>query len=252
MLRTQRTYKNEHVVIIVKRVEGKRLIMPTITFFGSDDEDRVVVTAREAELRRNSENNTLSVFLTDCSIDSAEVEGAFAGVYERVIPLSDEESSRGASASDLPLRDLSVESESQGKYIGNLQTALAAEAAYHMLSGDLEGLADQRWQQLGKKLNTANYRLNRLKTEPWRRWANGFSCLFFVLVGMPLSIRLKHADFVTSFFCSFVPILVAYFPAMAYGVERAKEGDLPQCAVWLGNLICLVWGIWLIRKAVKH
>ena len=77
MLRTKRTFKNDRVVIIVKRVDGRRLVMPTITFLGDDDEDRFVVRAREAELRRNPENNTLSVLLTDFSLDSAIVEGAF-------------------------------------------------------------------------------------------------------------------------------------------------------------------------------
>ena len=129
---------------------------------------------------------------------------------------------------------------------------MAAEAAYHMLSGDLTGLADRRWQRLSKKLNQAKYRLNRLRTEPWRRWANGFSCLFFVMVGVPLSIRLRNSDFVTSFFLSFLPILIAYYPAMAYGVDRAKEGALPQCAVWMGNAICLVWGGWLLRTVLKR
>lgn len=252
MLRTKRTFKNDRVVIIVKRVDGRRLIMPTITFLGDDETDRVVVTAREAELRRNSDDNTLSVFLTDCSIDSAEIEGAAAGVYERVIPLGEGDDIHGASASDLALRDLRPESVEQGYYIDHLQSSLAAEAAYHMLSGDLVGLSDRRWKQLSKKLASAQYRLNRLHTEPWRRWANGFSCFFFVMVGAPLSIRLRNSDFVTSFFLSFLPILVAYYPAMAYGVDRAKEGALPQCAVWTGNLICLLWGGWLIRKVVKR
>ena len=34
-------------------------------------------------------------------------------------------------------------------------------------------------------------RLHRLHTEPWRRWANGFSCLCFVMIGVPVAVWLR-------------------------------------------------------------
>ena len=92
-----------------------------------------------------------------------------------------------------------------------------------------------------------NY-LCRLRTEPYRRWANGFSCLCFALVGAPVAIRLRNADFLSSFFICFLPILVVYYPLMALGVDGA--GVLPPYAVWLGNIILVVVGIWWIRRVV--
>ena len=121
-----------------------------------------------------------------------------------------------------------------------------------MVSGDFAALAGSQWKQRHHELHDAHCRLFRLQTEPWRRWANGFSCFFFALVGVPLSIRRRNSDFMTSFFLCFMPILLIYYPIMMYGVDRAKEGALPQYAVWLGNAICLVWGAWLMRRVIRY
>ncbi len=153
--------------------------------------------------------------------------------------------------SDYPLSALRTEQNLQRAEIRSLEGALAAEAAYQMLTGDVAGLADRAWQERHAELTRARYRLNRLRTEPWRRWANGFSSFFFVLVGVPLSIRRRNSDFMTSFFLSFLPILLVYYPAMMYGVDRAKDGALPQYAVWSGNVICGVCGIWLLRRVIR-
>ncbi len=47
--------------------------------------------------------------------------------------------------------------------------------------------------------------LNRLSTEPVRRWANGFSCLCFALVGIGVALRARSdnlADQLLPLFCS--------------------------------------------------
>jgi lipopolysaccharide export system permease protein len=88
--------------------------------------------------------------------------------------------------------------------------------------------------------------------EPWRRWANGFSCLCFAIVGAPMAIRMRNADFLTSFFLCFLPILVVYYPLLMFGIDRVKAGELPPIAVWIGNLLVTVWGIWLLRRVVRN
>ena len=90
------------------------------------------------------------------------------------------------------------------------------------------------------------------RAEPWRRWANGFSCFFFVLVGAPLAIRWRSADVWTSFGICFLPILCVYYPLLAFSVDRAKCGVLPPYAVWLGNVVLLVLGGWLLRRVIRY
>ena len=98
----------------------------------------------------------------------------------------------------------------------------------------------------------AQSRLTRIIMEPWRRWANGFSCLCFVLVGAPMAIRMRNADFLTSFFLCFLPILLVYYPVLMLGVSRVKSGSLPAPAVWMGNILVMLWGAWLLRSVVRR
>ena len=80
---------------------------------------------------------------------------------------------------------------------------MAAEAAFQMLTGDFLALNQTAWQPLTQRVRDAENRIARLHMEPHRRWANGFSCLCFVMVGAPLAVVLRNADFLTAFFICF-------------------------------------------------
>jgi lipopolysaccharide export system permease protein len=120
------------------------------------------------------------------------------------------------------------------------------------LTGEFAELASPEWSQRQNSLDSEYARLHRLETEPWRRWANGFSCLFFVVVGAPLSIRLRNSDLWTTFATVFLPTLVVYYPLLAYGVDRAKAGEVPPATVWLGNVILGAAGFWIMRKVIRY
>jgi lipopolysaccharide export system permease protein len=119
-------------------------------------------------------------------------------------------------------------------------------------AGDFEALLGPEWQTRQKVLKNKTSRLHRLRTEPFRRWSAGFSCLCFVLVGAPMAIRLRNRDFLTSFFLCFSPILVVYYPALVYTVDAAKGGTFPPLMVWAGNAILFVWGMYLLRKVRRY
>ena len=68
---------------------------------------------------------------------------------------------------------------------------------------------------------------------------------------MPWAIRLRNSDYLTSFFVCFLPILVLYYPLLAYGLGQAKSGNLPPYSVWLGNVILAIAGYWALRKVLK-
>jgi lipopolysaccharide export system permease protein len=133
-----------------------------------------------------------------------------------------------------------------------LQQAFAAQAAYEMVTGDFEGLASPTWNHCQLQLRDAEFQLYKLELVTWRRWANGFSCLFFVMVGAPLAVRLRNADVWTSFGLCFLPILLIYYPLLMYGLYRAKSGALPPYSIWLGNGVLLLGGSWLIYKVVRQ
>jgi lipopolysaccharide export system permease protein len=255
MLRTQRSFSDDRFSINVKDVEGRRLIRPTITMHGSGNSSTVMLTAEEAELRFNADDSTLSIFLTNGSIDvEGEVTAYFPDRIERRVGLGEakEAEAERDNPSHTPLWRIGAESAAQRQRILQLEQSLAVETAYYLSVGDFTTLAGPAWRTRYARLQSARERLHRLSTEPWRRWANGFSCFFFCLVGAPLAVKLRKSEFLTVFFICFLPILVFYYPLMALGVDLSKTGDLPPYSVWLGNGLCLVAGVWLIRSVERH
>jgi len=255
MLRTQRSYSSPRFAINVKRVDGRTLVRPIVSIRGKGDDPSVTITAEKAELRADPRSSTLSILMTNGVVDvGGRISFVFPGVEERVIPLT-EASRKGGhrSPSHFALREIPDEITRQRAEIAGLEETLAADAAFQIMTGEFDQLENQQWQSRDRQRREALTRLHRLQTEPWRRWANGFSCFFFVLVGAPLAMSSRHSEFhfLNSFFFTFLPILLIYYPLMAYGVDRAKSGAMPSYSVWLGNAILLAWGYWLYRKAMR-
>lgn len=256
MLRTQRSYATRQFSINVKRVDDRKLIRPMICFHSGEHSPTTVLTAQEAELQLDQENGLLNVLLTDGQVTVGDqVKLRFPGkTITHEIPLTEaaRRASSGNSASNLPLWRIDAETRAQESEIEHLQQELAVEAAYQMLTGDIAGLTAPEWKSRNARLENARHRLHRLQTVPWRRWANGFSCLFFVMVGAPLAIRMRNRDLWSSFAVCFLPILIVYYPLLAFGVDRAKSGDLPPYSVWLGNVILALAGLWILRRILRY
>ena len=255
MLRAQGCYATSRFSIRVQHVDGRQLIRPMLSFNTSDDSPQVTIMAETAQLHASPDANTLSIFLTNGTIDVGEdVSVVFPDTIERVIPLTHAARRGGFSRrpSDNPLRSLSDTIVRQQRIISQLQRSLAADAAYHMLTGEIANLTCSQWSSRCKQLRFERHRLHRLWTEPYRRWANGFSCFFFVLIGAPLAIRMRNSDLMTTFGTCFLPILIVYYPLLAYAVDRAKCGAAPPYAVWLGNLILCLAGGWTLQRVIRY
>jgi lipopolysaccharide export system permease protein len=255
MLRTQRTYSDRRFSINVKSVEGRKLMSPTITFFGDGDDPAVMLSAAEAELKFNPDDSSLSIFLVDGTVEvEGKVSAHLPDRFEQVVPLGDNDKNKDKreSPSYCPLWKIGHEVASTRRGIEEREAAMAAEAAYSLVAGEFSALSEPQWGGRNWLLSQERERLFRFKTEPWRRWANGFSCFFFCIVGVPLAVKLKKGDFLTTFFLCFLPILIVYYPLMALGVDRAKTGELPPYAVWLGNIFCFIAGLWLLRSVDKR
>jgi len=121
-----------------------------------------------------------------------------------------------------------------------------------LLSARLEAWAGGPLHVLTGRLHDCRRHLYRLLTEPHRRWSAGFSCLCFVWVGAPMAIRLRHREFLTSFFLCFLPVLVVYYPLLMLGIDGAKHGTVPPATVWAGNLLLIAWGAWLLRRVLRY
>ena len=255
MLRTQRRYSTPDFAINVKRVDDRRLIRPTLSLKARGNTPAITITAEEAELRSDCKENLLRITLRNGTIDvEGRVTVQFPDVYEKEIPLQDASQADNdvKLPSRLPLRVIPEEIADQRADIERYEQELAVRAAYQMLCGDFDGLIGPEWTVCQRMLAEKYSRLYRLRTEPHRRWSAGFSCLCFVCVGAPMAIWLRNSDFLTSFFLCFMPILVVYYPLLAYGVDGAKCGTIPPYAVWADNLILVCWGAFLLRRVIRY
>ena len=233
MLRAHKSYSTKQFSITVWSVEGKKLVHPTLTFQSGGESRSITVTAEEAEMRSDPVENKLHIVFRNGKIDfGGEAQMSFAE-NKQTVSLS-EATAKGdgsGSPSQLSLRSIPDEIVAQHRRIDDQEQRMAALAGYQMMTGDLPALTGSGWEPQQAALTDHRYRLFRLYTEPHRRWANGFSCLCFAIVGAPVAIRMRKAEFLTSFFLCFGPILLCYYPLLIFGVDQAKSGALPSYAV---------------------
>lgn len=256
MLRTNRTYSSKDVSIVVKRVDGRKLIAPTISM--QSKTGSMTLTCEDAELRSDIAEGALTIV---CFNGELEIESngkksriSFLGeTLERSFPLDQGKtkdelghpSYMAMNAIPDTIAELKREIETQ-------YDELAAKAALSMMTGDFAELGSPEWNTEDAEKQVKMQRVYRLQTEPHRRWSNGFSCFCFALIGAPLAIRFRNADLMTSFFACFLPILLVYYPLLAFGVDFAKNGTLPPYAVWGGNIILILAGLWMLRKVIRY
>jgi lipopolysaccharide export system permease protein len=249
MLHAKKAFQTDAFSVAVKDVDGHKLITPMFDF--RDGNGQTTIRAEWAELHSKPGSGVLTVELYNATIISEGNRAEYPGVLERDIQVSTEMHG-DVSPSHLALAQMPSERVRQLEVIETIKNRMVARAGFQMLTGEIDGLTGDTWNHDAKDLQHQKYRLYRIHTEPPRRWANGFSCLCFALVGSTMAIRMRNSDALTSFFLCFGPILLVYYPLLAFGVDRAKAGAITPYAVWLANLILAVWGLWLLRRVLRY
>lgn len=256
MLRTQRAYSNKSVTILVKGVEGKRLIQPTFTFAGTGTQPPQTVTAKEAQIRCN--DDMLTIVFQHATVEMQGRQGTNSFYFdhmehERSLRELSRQTDDSHVPTRVPIRRIDWEVEHVETEMSSYQRRQAGQAGLALAIGDFDYLATKDWNHEGLVLQDFRNHLYRLFTEPPRRLSAGFSCLCFVLVGAPMAIWRRNSDFLTSFFLCFLPILLIYYPLLVFGVEQSKSGACNPQINWLGNAVLAVWGLWMLRdKVLKH
>lgn len=253
MLRTQKSFSSERLAINVKRVEGQRLIRVNLALQGRGKTPSVRITAEEAEIYSDPANNVLRIVLRNGTINvPGRGSFQFPDEHEQDIPLSDRDPEEYALPSWMPLHMIPEKIVAQARSIELYRQDMAMSAALQMATGDFVGLTSPDWSRRELVVHGMRNLLSRMHTEPYRRWSQGFSCLFFVWVGAPLAMHLRNGDLLTSFFLCFLPILVVYFPLLFLMVDMAKNGGIPPWSVWAGNVLLFLAGTWLLRKVIRY
>ncbi len=239
--------------ICVRDVKDHRLISPTLILQSTGGKPAWTISAREAELNLIPKENKLVVQFHDSELQGP-VNYSNPGEWKYEMSVEDLTGStqKNRSPSNYALSEIAPAIKEQEQVVARVEQANIAQAAFGMLTGDFDSLSNATWKANQKEIEGAKTRLYRLHTEPWRRWANGFSCLCFVLIGIPVAVRLRFSEFIASFFICFLPILLLYYPLLAVSVDHAKDGIFPPQSVWLGNIVLAVIGIWLLRRVNRH
>ena len=255
-LASQGSYSSEHGLSIhVHGIgeDGRELIRPTIMFPPQSDGTSVEITATSARLTVDPTTEKLKIDLLDMEVQHGTWVSKKSGpsTHEVLLAQATKKGTSSGHPAQIAMRQMGPEKKKQRTEIEKYQAQLAARTAMGLAVGKFDWLDDEHSFQALGQVDTGKSRLLRLEIEPWRRWASGFSCLFFVWVGIPLSIWMRSSDHWTSFGACFMPILLLFYPAFMIGLSQAKDGSWPAASVWLGNLILLASGAWWLRKAYR-
>ncbi len=255
MLRAQHSYSSpKGLSIHVQDVQDRRLLFPVITLHVGEDAEPVTFTAREGRLDLDTEHWMLKLHLLDSHI-LGSFKGRSRGEEVISIPLDKalrKGSVKTSSPSELPMHEVAPEAKKQWLALETSRKQLAAATAVAFSTGQWDELASKTGLEYERQIYTGTDRLDRLRTEPWRRWAGGFSCLAFIMIGAPLAIIVRSADPWTTFGMCFLPILLLYYPLFLYGLDASKDGTLPPYSVWLGNIVLMMVSGLIVRRVWRY
>jgi lipopolysaccharide export system permease protein len=251
VLSADRKFNNGRISFQVDEIQGRDLYGFSVEKFGEETTKGFRLHAQQARLSCDLKSNKLRIWIKNGTAQMGDGTVAIIDEGEIPIDLSDatrKSKSAESSPSAIPLRAIPAAAQASQFALLHKRRDLAMAASFQMLGGNLVQLTHPDWLTELENLHEIETRRFRLAAEPWRRWANGFSCLCFVVVGAPLALRMQNSDFWVVFFMCFMPILVAYYPLLMFGVSQTKTGLLPPIFVWSGNVAMFVIGWRMLRK----
>ena len=241
-LKKNRSFKSSQFSIAVSHVEGRTLVRPAITILPKGGGPSMTFTAAKARLISDPERGGL---LIQCEQGKLEVEGR-----------------RSVDFYDPDQMEHFIPFEQQGERCHrDWLSSPAIPIHVKRLRGEAERLAadirplgegDPEREKLQSRLEWTNWKIDRLRTELQRRWANGFSCLCFAFIGAPVAMRWRFDSFLAGFFVCFLPILVLYYPLLMFQEDLTTSGTLPPVAFWMANVGIVIPGFWLLRGVIRY
>jgi lipopolysaccharide export system permease protein len=246
MLAAQRSYSTPHLAINVKRVEGRRLIRPTLLYQPPNDAHAITITAEEGLLRTNLRERTLTIsFYNGTAYAGEELTMAFPDTFEQVVPLGEATRTPADAADSHPTMG-EIRATIAQLRLQLPQLKKAAAAAGRDQPGAPEAAAARA------KYETAARKLTMLEALFHRRWANGFFCLAYCMVGIPIAAGSRSGEALKAFFLSFVPIVFVNQPLHNFSIKLAEAGEAPAWWPWFGNFVLMAAGAWMMRHTVRH
>jgi lipopolysaccharide export system permease protein len=244
-LNRQHSFRTAGLEIAVKGVDDRRLLHPTLIIPGHSRRPTVTINAEAADLRADTERRRLMLRISNGKVwTRGNVSLEF--VDTMVFSMRLEEASVKSFTPCYAMRDLPSAIRRQEQIVADLQSRLALDCVRRPRDSDR---AVSEPPDTRAALRHARYRLFRLKCFRHRRWSQGVSCLTFILLGVSMALRLRTADWTKTFFLSFLPILIVFYPIE---FMLTTNTCFPHAAVWFAHAAPLAASAWLLRHVVSH
>ena len=252
-LSSKKAYNSEKgFAIHVQEVKDRWLIKPNI-WMQSENQLRTI-TAERAKISIDPIDDKMIIELIDAFVTRdghEQIRWPDSLIIEMPLDLAAKSGTNSTSPSQYSISQIPRELSLQNGLNDRRREKLATRYSIALASGRFVSLNDETSRTLGAEVAETEKKLSRLKTEPMRRWALGFSCLAFVWMGVPMAILIRSADYWWTFGVCFIPILLIYYPIFGLSLEFSKDGTWPASSLWLGNVALALIGTWLMRKVVK-
>lgn len=278
-LTSHRSFRTSEFVLTVEGVDGRRLLAPTIRSRTAERDDRLRAQAVAGCLALDESAGHLRLILEQGSLWTDEgLKISFADEFEYAVPLKTKEASRAESWDRIQAQQLRLERLAAAQSDGG-QRRPQPRNPTAMLIPATDDVADPRAFDPPATAETAAVRtaaavetirptprenfdalLRRERSELcWRRslwhqkWANSFCCLAFTLVGIPVALHLRRADYLSSFLVCFLPVLAIYQPLQYLGMALATRGSISPLWLHANNGLFAAFGaVALTRLALRR
>ena len=246
-LRTEKRFEapmNKYEISVTDVLDDGTLINPKFSgepagFNGQADSAKI-------EVDYDAENPAVHMRLYNAEVEAERARGYMPVAYDFSIPLNEVFSSK--TRVDPPITEIKKALNNSENEREQYRRSMASSAMFSFLCGNLDGTATEGWKERASREQFFDGQKRRFQTLFPRFCAAGFACFFFVWVGAPYAILLNKRDFISSFFCAFIPIITIYYVFFIAGLQGAKSGALPPSATWLGNIALGIMGFYFLKK----
>lgn len=139
------------------------------------------------------------------------------------------------------------------KILGNIDTTMAltfydldapSELVFNMTTPELS-------EHIKKEELKGSGNVASLKLEKYMRTSNAFSILVLVFIAVPIASRKKRGGLGLHIFLAIILGIVYIFFSRMSSVAATNVGLAPAFAVWIPNILYLILGIFIYRRAPK-
>jgi len=256
-LRTRRSYENDKgFTVHVQDVQGDWLIRPTIFCFDQVTGKPTTITAEKAQIFKDPDHDELILEMVNSKGETSQANATRFDIpgserFNMSLTRASQNGADSARPSQFAMEQIPAEVDRQLKLNERIQESMAIEVSMGLGMGRYNQLSEANLQGMLVQIEENKKRLIRLELEPYRRWSFGFSCFFFIWIGVPFAILNRSADYAWTFGMCFIPIMLMYFPLFGLALDRAKDGAWPASSLWIGNGFLFVVGSWLRHRVVN-